>query len=70
MNLKYMTSGRESGDSSVVTRWAVDQQVVGSNLTHGRNLICRALALRVYSAHSVKRVPAFGGRGPPHGAGT
>ena len=25
---------------------------------------CRALALRVYLAHSVKRVMAFGGRGP------
>ena len=27
-----------SGDSSVVTRWTVDQEVVGSNPTHG-NLI-------------------------------
>ena len=26
-----------SGDSSVVTRWTVDQVVVGSNSTHGRN---------------------------------
>ena len=25
----------ESGDSSVVTRWTVDQEVVGSNPTHG-----------------------------------
>ena len=25
-----------SGDSSVVTRWTVDQEVVGSNPTHGR----------------------------------
>ena len=29
----------ESGDSSVVTRWTVDQEVVGSNPTHGGNLI-------------------------------
>ena len=29
----------ESGDSSVVTRWTVDQKVVGSNPTHGGNLI-------------------------------
>ena len=28
-----------SGDSSVVTRWTVDQEVVGSNPTHGGNLI-------------------------------
>ena len=25
----------KSGDSSVVTRWTVDQEVVGSNPTHG-----------------------------------
>ena len=29
----------ESGDSSVVARWTVDQEVVGSNPTHGGNLI-------------------------------
>ena len=29
----------QSGDSSVVTRWTVDQEVVGSNPTHGGNLI-------------------------------
>ena len=29
----------ESGDSSVVTHWTVDQEVVGSNPTHGGNLI-------------------------------
>ena len=29
----------ESGDSSAVTRWTVDQEVVGSNPTHGGNLI-------------------------------
>ena len=29
----------ESGDSSVVTHWTVDQEVVGSNPTHGENLI-------------------------------
>ena len=29
----------ESGDSSVVTRWTVDQEIVGSNPVHGRNLI-------------------------------
>ena len=29
----------ESDDSSVVTRWTVDQEVVGSNPTHGGNLI-------------------------------
>ena len=28
-----------SGDSSVVTRWTVDQEVVGSNPIHGGNLI-------------------------------
>ena len=29
----------ESGDSSVVTRWTVDQEVVDSNPTHDRNKI-------------------------------
>ena len=29
----------QSGDSSVVALWTVDQEVVGSNLTHGGNLI-------------------------------
>ena len=29
----------DDGDSSVVTRWTVDQEVVGSNATHGGNLI-------------------------------
>ena len=29
----------ESGGSSVVTRWTIDQEVVGSNPTHGGNLI-------------------------------
>ena len=29
----------ESGDRSVVTRWTVDQEVVGSYPTHGGNLI-------------------------------
>ena len=28
-----------SGDSSAVTRWTVDQEVVGSNPTHCRNLV-------------------------------
>ena len=33
------TGCRESGDSSVVARWTVDQENVGSNPTHGGNLI-------------------------------
>ena len=37
-NIK-VTEKLESGDSSVVTRWTVDQEVVGSNPTHGGNLI-------------------------------
>ena len=60
----------DSGDSSVVTRWTVDQEVVGSNPTHGRNyFFCRALAVRIYSAHSIKWVPVFRDRGPQHRAG-
>ena len=35
---KWTLLGAESGDSSVVTRWTIDQEVVGSNPTHG-NLI-------------------------------
>ena len=27
----------ESGDSSVIARWTVDEEVVGSNATQGRN---------------------------------
>ena len=34
-----ITARLVSGDSSVVTRWTVDQEVVGSNPTHGGNLI-------------------------------
>ena len=33
------TNRLKSGDSSVVTRWTVDQEVVGSNPTHGGNKI-------------------------------
>ena len=34
------TLGRhDTGDSSVVTRWTVDQDIVGANPTHGGNLI-------------------------------
>ena len=34
-----------SGDSSVVTRWTVNQEVVGSNPTHGVNLISAVRSL-------------------------
>ena len=34
-----MKCSLESGDSSVVTRWTVDQEVEGLNPTHGGNLI-------------------------------
>ena len=45
----------KSSDSLVVTRWTVDQEIVGSNPVLSRNYnFCRALTLRVYSAHSVK----------------
>ena len=37
-NHPHRVNERE-GDSSVVTRWTVDQEVVGSNPTHGGNLI-------------------------------
>ena len=33
------TVATKSGDSSVVTRWAVDQEVAVSNSTHGGNLV-------------------------------
>ena len=35
----YTLSSLESSDSSVVTRWTVDQEIVGSNPTHGGNFI-------------------------------
>ena len=58
---------QESGCGLVVRHWTVDQEVVGSN---PRNLaeihFCNALADQVYSAHSKKRAPNFGGWGPPH----
>ena len=60
----------ESSDSSVVTRWTVDQAVVDSNPTHDKLKFLLCSSLRVYSAHSVKCVPAFGGWSPPHRAGT
>ena len=38
----------KSGDSSLVTRWTIDQEVVGSNPTYSRNYnFYRTLALRV-----------------------
>ena len=41
--------------SSVVTRWIVDQEVVGSNPIHGRNKnFCHPPALPVYTAYSIK----------------
>ena len=50
---------QESSDSSVVTCWTVNQEVVGSNQTYGRNSnFCCALTLQVYSAHPVKWVVA------------
>ena len=39
----------ESGDSSVVTRWTVDQEVVDSNPTHGGNLISVVRSLSVFT---------------------
>ena len=39
VNVKEYNFRGESGDSSVVTRWTVDQEVVGSNPTHVGNLI-------------------------------
>ena len=38
-NYDTHTHTHTHGDSSVVTRWTVDQEVVGSNPTHGGNLI-------------------------------
>ena len=47
-----MQMSLESGYSSVVTRWTIDQEVVGLNPRHGRKLyLFCALALRVF--HSV-----------------
>ena len=34
----------ESGDSSVITRWTVDEEVVGSDQTDGRNKILWTLS--------------------------
>ena len=37
-NVSVCSSNKlQSGDSSVVTRWTVDQEVVDSHLTDGRN---------------------------------
>ena len=42
----FYPSFSESGDSSVLTRWTVGQEVVGLNPTHSRNEnFCRELAL-------------------------
>ena len=40
---------RESGDSSVVTHWTVDQEVVGSNPNHGGNLISGVRSFSVFT---------------------
>ena len=57
-----------NGDSSVDAGLSIKGLWVR---THPRAKLnfCRALALWVYSVHSVKWVPAFGGRVPPHRAG-
>ena len=34
-----------TGDSSAATRWTVDQEIVGSNPTHGGNLISVARSI-------------------------
>ena len=38
-NISEIMKKTESGDSSAVTRWTVDQEVMGSNPTHGGNLM-------------------------------
>ena len=68
---RFTVVSPESGDSSVVIRWTVDLEIVNSKPTDGRNYnFCSVLALQVYPTLSVKYVPAFGGRDPPHRAGT
>ena len=39
----------QSGDSSVVARWTVDQEVVGSNPTHGGNFISVVHSLKGFT---------------------
>ena len=56
-----------SGGGLMVIHWTADQEeeVVDSN-----SIRAEINSLRVYPANSVKLVPAFGGCGPPHSAGT
>ena len=39
INIVNINININSGDSSAVARWTVDQEVVGWNPTHGENLI-------------------------------
>ena len=58
----------ESGDGLVVRYWTVDQEVVCSNPTHGRNLFLSCA--RIPGLLSPFGKMSAGSRGPPHGAGT
>ena len=52
MNFSYwnhFATTLESGDSSVVTRWTVNQEVMGLNPTHGGNLIYVVRSLSGFS---------------------
>ena len=60
----------ESGGSSVVTRWTVDQEVVGSNPTHDGNLFLSCARSPGLLSPFDKMSTGFGSRGPPHRAGT
>ena len=58
------TSNSLSGDSSVLTRRTVDQEVVGSNITHGGNLTSVVRSLSGFSKF-IKWIAAFDGRSFP-----
>ena len=61
------TFGKGKQLSREAKRLLADQEVAGSNPMPTTVInFGRTLALRVYSGHSVKCVPAFDGRGPPH----
>ena len=51
----------------MVTRWAVEQEVVGSNPTHGGNLISVVRSLSGFTQTQFGKMSiAFSGRGPAH----
>ena len=68
--IKLMVIENKGAVTTTVNRGPIDQRWWVRIPPTAEINFCRALALRVYSVHSVKWLPVFGGRGPLHRSGT